>query len=968
MRQAVGQATVDGKRHGKGALLVALVQRDEQFARLREAYLTCKEQQSGQVALVTGAVGSGKTTLLEAFQKWATDDGGQVLRAACSLAERNLTFGVFDQLFHSARLHDDARRHVEQLMRDPAFAGPLPEPGDETPEHLRADEHARAPVMQGLFTSLLELARSNPLVLAVDDVHYADVASLHCLLYVVRRLRYAQIMIVLTESSRLRSPHPLFRAELFSQPYFSRITLRSLSAEGVARLAGTDLDPVNARQVSERCLTVTGGNPMLSRALLDAGALDLSNIDDPTSPDGGTTFDQAVLGCLYRHEPGVRRVAQALTVLNRPATPELLGQLLDVVPEFVSQALRILHMSGLVEANQLRHPRIRRSILADLSPDDRHELHRRAAEVLHDHGAEPTAVAEHLIASGWADDPWALPVLQEAAGHALAVGQPDFATSCLRLIGRAAMDNDQRRLINAMLVTARWQINPLAAKSHLNDLVATARAEGWTIRTASSAVPCLLWYGRTEEAVAAVSAVAGNEPASTTTATGARIRALQLLVSLTYPDCLSEVRENPGTWARAASASLALSPQLQAVTLLAAALMPTPENDVATTAEQIIQRYHPEDGALGLLIPPLLATLYTGHADRVVNWADRLLDRPGARHAPTWRAILHAIRGEAALRLGDLSSAEHHAQTAIEDMSPQAWGVAIAGPLATLISCATEAGRPNDAERWLAHPVPAGAFRTLVGLHYLAARAQHHLTSGRHHAAISDLRKCGELMRDWGFDVAGLVPWRLELARVQLVLGHKVQATQLLQEQLRMPQGVDDRTRGRVLRLLATVSPPDQRRKLLSEAVNLLQSCGDKLELARALGDTGQALQRIGESARARLVVRRGYQLAQDCGSVALAQQLLRREPGAVLTQWSGTTGEEPDDGLSEAERRVAALAAQGHTNRQISARLYITVSTVEQHLTRVYRKLGVKRRTDLPARLIAYAEPARENASAGAS
>ena len=66
---------------------------------------------------------------------------------------------------------------------------------------------------------------------------------------------------------------------------------------------------------------------------------------------------------------------------------------------------------------------------------------------------------------------------------------------------------------------------------------------------------------------------------------------------------------------------------------------------------------------------------------------------------------------------------------------------------------------------------------------------------------------------------------------------------------------------------------------------------------------------------------------------------------------------EQPADGLSEAERRVAGLAARGHTNRQIAATLHITVSTVEQHLTRVYRKLDVKRRSDLPARLPGYGD-----------
>ena len=140
----------------------------------------------------------------------------------------------------------------------------------------------------------------------------------------------------------------------------------------------------------------------------------------------------------------------------------------------------------------------------------------------------------------------------------------------------------------------------------------------------------------------------------------------------------------------------------------------------------------------------------------------------------------------------------------------------------------------------------------------------------------------------------------------------------------------------------------------LSQSVNLLQGCGDRVELARALGDTGQVLRGVGDGVRARLLVRRAYQLAQEAGAHLLAERLLRREPGIGLGAPPAANTGEPEDGLSEAERRVAVLAAQGFTNRQISSKLYITVSTVEQHLTRVYRKLAVKRRTDLPARLVA--------------
>ncbi|WP_320068581.1 helix-turn-helix transcriptional regulator [Micromonospora sp. RTGN7] len=941
------------------------MQREEQTARLRKAFGACEEQQRGHVALVTGAVGSGKTSLLETFSEWAGAAGGRVLSAAGSRAEHGLHLGVLGQLFHSARLDHEAAVRVENLMRDTAFALPLPEPDGEPV----AGDRVWAPLLHGLFTVLLDLADAGPLVLAVDDVHHADPASLHCLLYVTRRLRHARIMVLLAEASTQRPPHPQFRAELLSQPYFSRITLPPLTVDAIARLVDPD-GGAAARETAERCLRMTGGNPLLTRALIDERSR--GEADDDRVPDAsnGDAFDQAVLGCLYRHEPGVRRVAHALAVLNRPAPTELLGHLLDMVPECAAPAVRVLRTSGLMEADELRHPRILRSILADMSPEERRSLHQRAAEVLHEHGAEPGVVAEHLVAAAWADAAWVVPVLSDAAAHALASGRPDVASACLRLVARAEMDDQQRSATTAMVVNARWQVNPLAVNGQLTELVESARADGWSTGAALSTVPYLLWQGRMEEATEAVSGFSPDDDHGPTASTAGRLRAMQLLVSLSHPDQLASVRETPSTWSRAATAPTTISPQLQAVTVLGTALMPTGEHDTVATAEQLLHRHHTDDGALGLLTAPLLALLWTGRSDRVVVWSDVLLDRTAVRHAPVWRAVVRAVRAEAALRLGDLPGAEHHARAALEDIPAPAWGVAIAGPLATLIASATEAGRFSEADRWLAHAVPAGMFRTPLGVHYLAARGRHHLVMGRPHAAIADLRRCGELMRTWGIDVAGLVPWRLELARVQLSVGNKTHATQLLQEQLRVPHGVDDRTRGRSLRLLATTAAPDHRRKLLSESVNLLQGCGDRLELVRALGDTGQTLQRAGDSARARLLVRRAYQLAQDCGASVLAQRLIRRESGGGLLPAYPASSEvpEPDDGLSEAERRVAALAVQGHTNRQISSKLFITVSTVEQHLTRVYRKLDVKRRTDLPARLVAYAEPLAEEPQGAAS
>jgi DNA-binding CsgD family transcriptional regulator len=137
--------------------------------------------------------------------------------------------------------------------------------------------------------------------------------------------------------------------------------------------------------------------------------------------------------------------------------------------------------------------------------------------------------------------------------------------------------------------------------------------------------------------------------------------------------------------------------------------------------------------------------------------------------------------------------------------------------------------------------------------------------------------------------------------------------------------------------------------------VDILQSCGDQLELAQALADLGRVQSGLGEPLRARMTVRRAWQMAKECRAETLSRALLPilRAPD-TRTEQPVESAEADNDALalSDAERRVAALVVQGYTNREIARKLFITVSTVEQHLTRTYRKLNVNRRTDLSARL----------------
>jgi DNA-binding NarL/FixJ family response regulator len=167
-------------------------------------------------------------------------------------------------------------------------------------------------------------------------------------------------------------------------------------------------------------------------------------------------------------------------------------------------------------------------------------------------------------------------------------------------------------------------------------------------------------------------------------------------------------------------------------------------------------------------------------------------------------------------------------------------------------------------------------------------------------------------------------------------LDRREQAAELVAEQLRLPGG--NRTRGVPLRVLASVKEPGERLPLLLEAVDLLRERGDWFELALAFTDLSRTYQSLGRDDQAKMAARRARQLSKACAAQVVPDPEDPAQPP-----------DEPAAALSAAERRVANLAALGHTNREISRMLHVTVSTVEQHLTRTYRKLNINRRTDLP-------------------
>jgi DNA-binding CsgD family transcriptional regulator len=294
--------------------------------------------------------------------------------------------------------------------------------------------------------------------------------------------------------------------------------------------------------------------------------------------------------------------------------------------------------------------------------------------------------------------------------------------------------------------------------------------------------------------------------------------------------------------------------------------------------------------------------------------------------------------------------AGQHARAALTTMAAPGWGVAVASPLAKLTLVNTMMGHVDQGMADQRQAISEATARTRFWLQLLYARGHLYLASDRLHAALSDFQQAGRLAGEWGLDFPSVTPWRGGLAEVYIRLGRLDLARELARAQLAMNDDGDGQTRGMSLRILASASESKLRVALLREAVDVSLDSGDQYELAMALASLSQAEQDRGEVDRARKLVRHALQLAKACHAHALYERLV---PHRVSTEVVDTDVGEGLRALSTAERRVAALAARGYTNRQIGRKLYITESTVEQHLTRAYRKLKVNRRTDLPPGLL---------------
>ncbi|MEV1052092.1 AAA family ATPase [Streptomyces sp. NPDC049887] len=839
---------------------------EDLFARAREG--------QGRAALVTGAAGMGKTTLVHDLQDHALGSGARVLTALASRAERDLPMGVVGQLAAAAG-----------APVDPALLPPGAPAGTDsgTGATLRAID-AFHRLMHGL-------AEHEALVITVDDAHEMDAASRQCLLYLVRRVGAARILVVLGERADISQPGSAITSEFVRNPRCALVQLGRLSVAATASVLASLPRPRPAPETASLWQRASGGSPLLLRALLD-------DRTDPAAaePKAGEAFRLAVRHLLDQLDPVAARTAHGLAVLGDDATAADLDWLLGLPGGTAARAVATLDALGLTEEGRYRVAAVQATALAEPAPEDRAALHRAAARLLYRHRAATDEVARHLVAGGPVDESWALAVLRDTAAQALRTNDPERALTCLRVAHDACSDLRERAQVRAELVQAEWEVDPAAVRVHLPGLVEDHRAGLLGPRQSIRLIAHLLWHGRPEEAdalFADLDPVEGRLPEDCQ----AQLETMRVWFAHSYPVLGARYREHTLLDEAALSRSVgALDPQADGALVLHALMSEGPTGSVLETAERLLQGVVLHDPPVAPTIAALATYVHAARLDRAADWCDLLL-REAERRTPVVRAILAAASAAVESRLGNFEVARRRADLALTLVGPTSWGIAIGVPLAAKVLACTSQGDREGAAECFRVPVPDVMFQTLPGLHYLQARGRYHLSVGRYHAALGDFHACRDLMAAWGLDVSASLSWRVYAAEALIELDSPAQARELLAEELARQ---DDGNGG---------NPWLRKRSL-------------------------QLLDRLGNP--------------RPSDSPAAA-------PGR------GTPEERGQEGLSKAEQRVALLASQGCTNREIAARLFVTASTVEQHLTRAYQKLGVRGRTGLPAVLgrVAAGRPA---------
>jgi len=917
-----------------GAHPALLVDRAGELALLSECLGRLRAGSSG-VVVIEGVAGVGKTVLLKAAHDEAAAAGVRVLWARARHLESTVPYELLRRLLGPSVA---GRGGPDALTGAAAFAATLFTPGAGC-----------APgVDYGCQWLLASLADEGPLVLCVDDAHWADAESLRVLADVAEDLRSAPIVIVVTTRPAESPAVAPLLARLATVGEGRLVRPEPLTMAGVAAVVSAAFQREPHRAFVQACARVSGGNAFYLRELVrplvsagvppdEAAAGEL----DATGPDALARTLRARLGELGEVALGL---AQAAAVLGDDSTLRDASALARIdLQQAGVEATRLVAAAILTQADPIvfLHPLIRSAVEQGIAPGRIGALHARAARLLFGAGAPARQVVQHLVVAPPAASPAAVELLKAEAGRDLASGSASVANQLLRrALAEPPAPSARPGVLLALAQSERAVGEPANARAHLTEVVETGTRE-----TAISAMADLfeLYYevgdrdgaARLQELALAAEPY-GDSPSELRlravlldrVATGIATQAPAELFDFDIDNLPIDSGESRRLLIAAAIYRRAIGdcPPREFVAHLRRAVQALPSDrdlsywevqaalesaaflasvEAMDDSEVVLDRLRPDVARLRGASPDLQAewthrtvlnAVRRGRFEDALTQlaeAEQFADRHGLA---VYRRLAHYARGCVHLERGDYREAGRHFLA----------GPADDGPIVALGDLLS--GRPAQALKRLELDPDEDAPATELEIEF-----EPHLIASHAHESLGDReRALREADRELAVRRVHGPSFRLALA----------------------------------LRRRASFATPRDAVVLLDEAKQVCAATARLPVRARVQASYGAALRRASRLRDARVELAAALDLADRLGMTRL-----RRRVSDELRAAGGRTRRMRMTGalsLTEGQATVARLAASGRTNREIAEGLYVSVKTVETHLAAVYRKLSVPGRDHL--------------------
>lgn len=955
------------------------VGRAEELERLHSALDVVAEGSAAALAIV-GDAGIGKTRLLEQLAVAADERGHLVLLGSAAEFERDLPFGVLvDALDDPIRAlgADKVQRLGAELQAQlgqifPALADLAGDPG----RHLH---HERYRAHRAVRELLERLSASHPVVLLLDDLHWADHASIELLAAMLRRPPAAPVLLALALRPR-QAPAPLtsmldhaVRAGLVQ-----RLDLAALSEADARALTAAAIRPSQWAPLYE----LAGGNPFFLEELAHSmgrrdAAVTAGGRDDASLGDGA--LPGAVAAALTREQDllseRARTLLRSAAVVGDPFDADLAAVAAEMGEDAALEALDELLAGAFVHPTDVpghfrfRHPLLRRSAYDATLSGWRRRAHERLASSLAARGARTTARAHHVARSARPGDLDAIALLV-AAGRTAERRAPATAAEWYAAALRLLPDDDvpsPRRIellsarADALGAIGRLEQSHAVLLELLELLPLEPTVERTSVVRACATVETLL--GRHRDARERLRAtLASVEDRMSAAAVELEI---ELAINRYHAADYGQMRQHAQA-ARAASESLG-DRALRATATATAAVSCAHCGDFAASGA-----YADEAARLVDALPDADAITHLDAFSRLA-WGEVFLERyeDSIRHAGRGIALARAsgkglylpqmvhARSCSQVFRGQLAEAVESETRAVE--AAHLAGVAYATVWAQL--CCAYALLPRDVtaalqvgkdSATLARDLPLSATCALARAMYSAAASD----AGEHELAVAELLEAGAgpslititvSWRPFFFEI--LTRSQLACGRLEAADAAARHAEEIAHDVgLRMPATWARRARAAVL--LAEGKPLESA-ELATSSATIAAAAGAPIEEGRSRALAGRALLQAGERAAA-IAAWQSAAAAFESSTAASLRDAVERDLRRVGRPYHRRRG--PSGGgaghLSPRELEVAELVSRRMTNREVAAALFLSEKTVEAHLRNIFAKLGVSSRRELKAAL----------------